>query len=303
MTSPARPRPVFDLHGTLSRAGLDIDAVWTTACQTLAEDLGWGPDLTTGATIPADRTGVADVVSREPGTIAGVPVAAAVARAAADQHGATVDITPAVSDGDRVQAGDLVLTLAGPLRVLLTAERSMLNLFSQLSGVATQTADWVAAVSDHHCHIRDTRKTIPGLRALQKYAVTCGGGQNHRMGLGDAALIKDNHIAAAGSLSAAYEAMRRSNPALTVEVECDTIEQVAEALRAGADLILLDNMGLDQLRTAVVMARPYGAKLEASGGLPIEQAADVAATGVDYISAGALTHSVSVLDLGFDLRH
>ena len=159
------------------------------------------------------------------------------------------------------------------------------------------------AIGDHRCAVRDTRKTVPGLRILQKYAVRCGGGVNHRMGLGDAALIKDNHVAAAGSIKAAFDAVRTHNPSVPLEIECDTLQQVRDALDAGADLILLDNMDTDRLRAAVELASPYRAKLEASGGLTLADAAAVAATGVDFIAVGALTHSAPVLDLGFDLRH
>lgn len=292
----------FDLQQAVAAAGLEYGQVITTARRTLAEDLWWGPDVTTTATIPADQIGVADVIARAPGTVAGIPVAAAVAQTAAADHDATVRIDPVVADGARVDAADVLLTIAGPLRVLLTAERSLLNLFSQLSGVATQTANWVTAVGDRSCRIRDTRKTVPGMRALQKYAVTCGGGGNHRMGLGDAALIKDNHVAVAGSVGAAYAAVRGYDPDITIEVECDTLDQVSEALAAGADLILLDNMELDQLRAAVTAAASYAAELEASGGLTLDRAAAIADTGVDYISVGALTHSAPALDLGFDLR-
>ncbi len=298
----ARAETHFDLDQALAGAGLDRDHVIGTAERTLAEDLHWGPDVTTLATIGPEQSGTADVVARASGTIAGIPVAAAVAQAAAGDHTARMDITVAAADGTHVAPGDRVLTITGPLRVLLTAERSLLNLVSQLSGVATETAAWVAAIGDRPCTVRDTRKTVPGLRVLQKYAVHCGGGQNHRMGLGDAALIKDNHVAAAGSVTAAYTAVRQNDPAITVEVECDTLDQVSEALAAGADLILLDNMNPDQLRRAVAIAEPYTAKLEASGGLTIEQAAAVADTGVDYISVGALTHSAPALDLHLDLR-
>jgi nicotinate-nucleotide pyrophosphorylase (carboxylating) len=215
-----------------------------------------------------------------------------------------------VRDGDRIEPGDRLLRLAGPLRQLLTAERTLLNLLCQLSGVATETARWVRALAPppgseesgrSAVSVRDTRKTVPGLRALQKYAVRCGGGVNHRMGLGDAALIKDNHVAAAGSVTAAYRAVRDHDPTIAVEVECDTLAQVAEALAAGAGLILLDNMDPDELRTAVALARPHAVKLEASGGLTLERAAEVAATGVDYVAVGALTHSAPALDLGLDL--
>jgi nicotinate-nucleotide pyrophosphorylase (carboxylating) len=206
-----------------------------------------------------------------------------------------------VSDGTRVAPGDRVLTVEGPLATLLTAERTLLNLLSQLSGVATRTAAWVDAIGDQPCRVRDTRKTVPGLRILQKYAVRCGGGVNHRMGLGDAALIKDNHVAAAGSVRAAYEAVRAADPVITCEIECDTLDQVREAIEVGPDLILLDNMDLDRMREAVQLAAGR-VKLEASGGLTLPDAAAVAATGVDYMAVGELTHSTPVLDLGFDLR-
>jgi nicotinate-nucleotide pyrophosphorylase (carboxylating) len=292
----------FDLDAALGAAGLKREQVFEVARATLAEDLQWGPDVTTAATIAADQHGVADVVARQPGTIAGVPVAAAVLTACGDDHGTEVIITAPVTDGSRVGPGDVVLTVSGPLRVLLTAERSLLNLLGQLSGVATLTATWVDAIGDRRCRVRDTRKTVPGIRVLQKHAVRCGGGLNHRMGLGDAALIKDNHIAAAGSVEAALTAVREHAPQVPVEVECDTIDQVEQALRAGADLILLDNMTPDQLRHAVGLAEPYGAELEASGGLTLADAAAVAATGVHYLAVGALTHSAPVLDLGLDLR-
>ncbi|HEY9293198.1 MAG TPA: carboxylating nicotinate-nucleotide diphosphorylase [Microlunatus sp.] len=292
----------FDLEQAVSAAGLKIDHVRDVARQTLAEDLQWGPDLTTRATIEEDQRGTADVVSREHGTLAGLPVAIAVVQQLADDHDTEVIIEPTAADGDRLEPGSHVLTITGPLRTLLTAERSMLNLVGQLSGVATATAQWVDAIGDRRCAVRDTRKTVPGLRVLQKYAVRCGGGVNHRMGLGDAALIKDNHVAAAGSIKAAFDAVRGNNPSVPLEIECDTLDQVREALTAGADLILLDNMTIEQLRSAVALAAPYRAKLEASGGLILADAAAVAATGVDYIAVGALTHSAPVLDLGFDLR-
>jgi nicotinate-nucleotide pyrophosphorylase (carboxylating) len=177
----------------------------------------------------------------------------------------------------------------------------MLNLLCHLSGVATLTRLWVDAVAGTGAAIRDTRKTTPTMRALEKYAVRCGGGVNHRMGLWDAALVKDNHVAAAGGVVPAFEAVRRHFPGLPVEVECDTLEQVREALEAGADLVLLDNMPLAELRQAVELARGTGAKLEASGGLSLDTARAVAETGVDYLAVGALTHSAPVLDLGLDL--
>jgi nicotinate-nucleotide pyrophosphorylase (carboxylating) len=205
-------------------------------------------------------------------------------------------------DGDRVEAGQEVLRIAGPLREMLGAERTLLNFVTHLSGVATATRAWVDAVAGTGCAVRDTRKTLPGLRQLEKYAVRCGGGVNHRMGLGDAALVKDNHVAAAGGVAAAIAAVRRVAPDLPLEVECDTLEQVADALAAGAGLILLDNMALADLRAAVMLARQYpGTRLEASGGLRLETARAVAETGVDYVAVGALTHSSPALDLGLDL--
>jgi nicotinate-nucleotide pyrophosphorylase (carboxylating) len=204
-------------------------------------------------------------------------------------------------DGDRVGPGDVVLRATGPVRRLLTVERTTLNLLCHLSGVATLTRRWVDAVAGTGAAIRDTRKTSPGLRSLEKYAVRCGGGVNHRMGLWDAALVKDNHVAAAGGVAAAFAAVRQRFPGLPVEVECDTVEQVAEVIEAGADLVLLDNMAPDELRRSVELARDRGVRTEASGGLSLEGAREVAATGVDYLAVGALTHSAPVLDLGLDL--
>lgn len=268
----------------------------------LDEDLQWGDDVTTRATIPADAEGTADVVARASGTLAGVPVAAAVAHVLAARHGETVESAIVAADGSRVEPGQRVLSVRGRVATLLTAERTLLNLVSQLSGVATATAAWADALRDTDCAVRDTRKTVPGLRVLQKYAVRCGGGVNHRMGLGDAALIKDNHVLAAGSVTAAFQAVRRQAPEVPVEVECDTLDQVREAVDAGASLILLDNMTPDVARAAVAIARAAGVATEASGGLTLADAASYAATGVDYIAVGALTHSAPVLDLGFDLR-
>ena len=294
----------------LAGTGVDHAAVLGLVRATLAEDLSFGPDLTTEATIAPDAVGRAHVVARAPGTVAGLGVAAAVLEVLAVDRGETgqapLQLSAHVRDGDPVAAGDRVLSVAGPLRLLLTGERTLLNLLCQLSGVATATARWVQALAagaapGRPVAVRDTRKTVPGLRVLQKHAVRCGGGVNHRMGLGDAALIKDNHVAAAGSITAAFRAVRERAPQLPVEVECDTLEQVAEALKVGADLILLDNMEPAALIAAVELARPFAARLEASGGLGLADAAAVAATGVDFVAIGALTHSAPVLDLGLDL--
>jgi nicotinate-nucleotide pyrophosphorylase (carboxylating) len=210
--------------------------------------------------------------------------------------------TAKAADGDRVRRGDVLLTVRGPTRALLTAERTALNLLCQLSGVATRTRAWVDAVAGTGAAIRDTRKTTPGLRALQKYAVRCGGGVNHRMSLSDAALVKDNHVLAAGGVAAAFAAVRRRFPDLPVEVECDSLADVTAALDAGAELILLDNMSTADLRKSVEAAGPYRVRLEASGGLDLAHAREVAATGVDYLSVGALTHSAPALDIALDLR-
>jgi nicotinate-nucleotide pyrophosphorylase (carboxylating) len=290
----------------LAAAGLDPGQVAAVVAGALAEDLAGGADATTVATIPADRVDTADLVARAPGVLAGLPVALAVFDAVA-ALGSAVDrlaTRPVAADGDLVRRGDVLLTVHGPTRVLLTAERTALNLACQLSGVATLTRAWVTAVAGTRAAIRDTRKTVPGLRALQKYAVRCGGGVNHRMSLSDAALVKDNHVVAAGGVAAAFAAVRRLFPDLPVEVECDSVADVEAAVAAGADLLLLDNMSTADLRRAVEVVRRHGrpVRLEASGGLELADAAQVAATGVDYLSVGALTHSAPALDLALDLR-
>ena len=267
----------------------------------LDEDLRLGPDVTTEATVPADAVGTARVVAREPGVIAGVPVALEVLRQVSESLGVEVAATVLAPDGTRVTPGGAILEITGPLRCLLTAERTLLNYLGQLSGVATATARWVDAIAGTGAAVRDSRKTVPGMRTLQKYAVVCGGGRNHRMALGDAALIKDNHVAAAGSVAAAFRAVRAAAPEVTVEVECDTLEQVDEAIGAGADLVLLDNFTVADTARAVRRCRAAGVRTEASGGLTLAQAAEVAATGVDFLAVGALTHSAPVLDLGLDL--
>ena len=280
----------------LAAAGLDAASVEDLARRTLAEDLAGGEDVTSVATVPADLVGTAAFVPRADGVVAGT----AVAMACLDVVGpVTWDLVR--GDGPAA-AGETVLQVTGPVRTLLTGERSALNLLCHLSGVATQTARWVAAVEGTGARIRDTRKTTPGLRALEKAAVVVGGGVNHRMSLSDAALVKDNHVVAAGGVTAAFEAVRALHPDLEMEVECDTVEQVAEVVAAGADLVLLDNMSLEQLRAAVEVCRPRGVRTEASGGLSLDVARAVAETGVDFLAVGALTHSAPVLDLGLDLR-
>jgi len=241
---------------------------------------------------------VLDLVARRPGVAAGVPVSAAVFSYVG---GDAVTITQVATDGDRLAAGDVVLSVAGPTHVLLQAERPALNLLGHLSGIATLTRTWVDAVDGTPARIRDTRKTTPGMRALEKYAVRCGGGVNHRMSLSDAALVKDNHVIAAGGVAAAFDAVRARFPGVPVEVEVDSLDQLDEVLDAGADLVLLDNFDVDEMREAVRRADGR-ARLEASGGLSLDVAPAVAATGVDYLAVGALTHSAPVLDIGADLR-
>ena len=285
--------------GRLIAAGLDPEDTWRAVRGALAEDLRYGPDVTSAATTAPGARAVAGVVAREPGVLAGIPVALAVLDAAGIPAEAA---EPRRADGERIGRGADVLRIRGPLRELLGAERTLLNFLTHLSGIATATRAWADALAGTGCAVRDTRKTTPGLRQLEKYAVRCGGGVNHRMGLGDAALIKDNHVAAAGGVAAAIAAVRAAAPGLPLEVECDTLAQVREALDAGATLILLDNMGLAELRAAAALAGRYpAARLEASGGLRLEEARAVAATGVDFVSVGALTHSSPALDLGLDL--
>lgn len=293
----------------LTAAGLDVTLVADLASRALAEDLAGGQDVTSAATIAAGRTDTGDLVSRMDGVVAGLPVAAAVFDAVATfgAPGASTGDSPIeteikVPDGTAVRPGEVLATVHGRTRGLLTAERTALNLLCHLSGVATLTRRWVDAVAGTGAAIRDTRKTTPGLRLLEKYAVRCGGGVNHRMSLADAGLVKDNHVLAAGGVAAAFAAFRRDFPGLPVEVECDTLADVAAALAAGADLLLLDNMSTVDLAAAVRLAAGSGVRLEASGGLTLARAREVASTGVDYLSVGALTHSAPVLDIALDLR-
>jgi nicotinate-nucleotide pyrophosphorylase (carboxylating) len=282
----------------LEASGLDPAAVADLARRTVAEDLDGGVDVTSTATVPGDLVGVAAFVPRTPGVVAGLGAAMAVL----DEVLGDPQWLHVGADGDPAVPGQAVLEVRGPVRALLTAERSALNLLCHLSGVATLTRTWVDAVSGTGARIRDTRKTTPGLRALEKHAVRTGGGVNHRMSLSDAALVKDNHVVAAGGVAEAFRLVRATFPGLPVEVECDTVAQVREVLEAGADLVLLDNMGDAELREAVALCRGRGVLTEASGGLSLEVARSVAATGVDFLAVGALTHSAPVLDLGVDLR-
>ncbi|MER7115846.1 carboxylating nicotinate-nucleotide diphosphorylase [Saccharomonospora azurea] len=276
----------------------EVRRVVTTA---LEEDLRYGPDVTTEATVPEDATATAELTPRAPGVVAGIAVATAVFDAVL---GDGYDVLSACADGTALRPGEPALVVRGGVRGLLTAERTALNLLCHLSGVATATAAWVDAVAGTGCAIRDSRKTLPGLRALEKYAVRCGGGVNHRMGLGDAVLIKDNHVVAAGSVTDALRLARERAGELPCEVEVDDLDQLVEALHAGADEVLLDNLSPRDCRRAVELRDALSPKtrLEASGGLTLAVARDYAETGVDYLAVGALTHSAPVLDIGMDLR-
>jgi nicotinate-nucleotide pyrophosphorylase (carboxylating) len=278
-------------------AGPDLDDLRRVVVTALEEDLRYGPDATTAATVPAGAVAVGAFVARESGVLAGLPAA----RAVLDEVVGTYEVLDTRADGDRLAAGDAALTVRAPLRGLLTAERTALNLLCHLSGVATATAAWVDAVAGTGARIRDTRKTLPGLRLLEKYAVRCGGGVNHRLGLGDAVLIKDNHVAAAGSVGAALTTARAAAPDLPCEVEVDTLDQLDEVLALGAELVLLDNFDVERTREAVRRRGDRPTLLESSGGLVLANARTYAETGVDYLSVGALTHSVRALDLGLDL--
>ncbi len=291
------PRRLAEARAGLATAGLDPDSVERLARAALEEDLSDGQDVTSLATVPADSRSTADVVARAGGVLAGGPVALLVLALVVPEAAVSLE----AADGDRVSPGQTVLTATGPTRGLLTAERTLLNLVCHLSGVATLTARWVEAVAGSGAQIRDTRKTTPLMRTLEKYAVRCGGGLNHRMSLSDEALIKDNHVVAAGGVVAAYRQVKATWPDLPVQVEVDTLAQAVAAVEAGADLLLLDNMSLAQLADSVA-AVGARARLEASGGLTLDRAAEVAATGVDYLAVGALTHSAPALDLGLDLR-
>ncbi|MCW0216552.1 MAG: carboxylating nicotinate-nucleotide diphosphorylase [Pseudonocardia sp.] len=272
----------------------DLARVVETA---LGEDLRYGPDATTAATVPADAVAVGSFTPRAAGVLAGLPVAIAVL----DRVVPGYELLSALPDGSRLTPGEPALVVRAPVRGLLTAERTALNLLCHLSGVATATAAWVDAVAGTPARIRDTRKTLPGLRLLEKYAVRCGGGVNHRLGLGDAILIKDNHVVAAGSVSAALAAARAAAPDLPCEVEVDSLEQLDEVLALDAELVLLDNFSPARTAEAVRRRGSRRTLLESSGGLVLANAREYAETGVDFISVGALTHSVTALDLGLDL--
>jgi nicotinate-nucleotide pyrophosphorylase (carboxylating) len=271
---------------------IDVDLIK----RAIAEDLEGGEDVTSVSTIKADSISTADFRARKSGFLAGVEMAEAVLR----EVGLT-DITVIKRDGDPITAGEVLLTVTGNTRAILLAERTALNFLGHLSGIATETSRWVKAVEGTHCKVRDTRKTTPGYRQLEKFAVRMGGGTNHRMSLSDAALIKDNHIAAAGGVSEAFSAIRSTFPDAPIEIEVDTLDQLREVLPLKPDLVLLDNMSPALCAEAVAIAAG-ATMLEASGGILLESARAYAESGVNFIAIGALTHSAPVLDIGLDLR-
>jgi nicotinate-nucleotide pyrophosphorylase (carboxylating) len=289
-----------DLLDELTATGLDPDHVWEVVRRALEEDLPGRPrvDPTSESTIPLDARGEAVFAAREPGVVAGLGVGAV----AFFMVGADATVTDRLPDGTHVEKGDVVMRITGLTQRMLVAERTALNLACHLSGIATATSRWVDALAGSPTRVLDTRKTLPGLRALQKYAVRCGGGVNHRTSLQDMAMVKDNHVIAAGGVLPALEVIRQRFAGLPVEVEVTTLDQLDEllALPEPPERILLDNMG-DELMTEAVRRTAGRVPLEASGGITLERAARIGATGVDFVSVGALTHSVVVFDIGMDL--
>ena len=298
-----------ELHGLseptrrrLTDAGIDPDAVSALVRAAIDEDLMGGVDVTSVATVPANQRSIATFGSRADGVVAGLPVAAAVIDAVCGDAASEVEYL--VDDGARVSTGQTLARVTAPTRSLLTAERTALNLLCHLSGVATLTARWVEALAGTRARVRDTRKTTPGLRSLEKYAVRCGGGINHRIGLSDMALVKDNHVLAAGGVAEAYRLVKDLKSEIPVEIEVDSLDALAEAIDVGADEVLLDNFDIDEMAAAVEYrdVTAPGVRLEASGGLTLELATQVGRTGVDFIAVGELTHSARVLDIGLDIE-
>ena len=286
------------VYDNLRQSGLEPELVQALVDLAISEDLMGGVDVTSLATIPETQISQLDLVTRSAGVIAGIDIASLVFLSISDKK---IEVEKCVTDGSTVDAKTCVLSVKGETVDLLTAERTALNFLGHLSGIATITNKWVKEISGTEAKIRDTRKTTPGLRLLEKYAVRAGGGTNHRISLNDQALIKDNHIVASGSIKKAIEKVKDKFPELAFEVEVDNLDQISEALSANAELILLDNFSIEDLRKAVTLVNKK-AKLEASGGITFENARKIAETGVDYLAVGALTHSAPVLDIGGDLR-
>jgi len=282
----------------LAEAGLDPRSVYEMVVAAFEEDLPNGARDVTSSAMPAMGVGVGDIGAREPGVVAGLGVAELVFAYA---MGSDADVSGRLPDGSAVSAGDVVMTVSGPVQDLLTAERTALNFASHLSGVATATSHWVAALAGTTARVLDTRKTLPTYRALQKYAVRCGGGVNHRFGLSDMAMVKDNHVLAAGGVVPAFEAVRLAYPDIPVEVEVTDLDQLRELLDVGCERILLDNMSDEMMAEAVAITAGH-ATLEASGGLTLDRARAVAETGVDFISVGALTHAAVSLGVSLEVE-
>ena len=284
------------LRDNLKNLGLSPNHIFQQVKDAISEDLAGGQDLTSVATITQSQVSTADFVTRSGGVVSGLHVVAAVLEYCGVNHYEVL-----VDEGAKVSAGKVLITAQGNTQKLLLAERTALNFLSHLSGISTLTNQWVSEISGTKCQVRDTRKTTPGLRMLEKFAVRMGGGTNHRLSLSQAALIKDNHILAAGSISAAFNATKKMYPDKSIEIEVDSIDQLNEAVKLKPDLILLDNMSVEQCSQAVLISAGL-VKLEASGGIAISNAESYAATGVDYLAIGSLTHSAPALDIGLDFR-
>ena len=284
------------LRDNLKNLGLSPNHIFQQVKDAISEDLAGGQDLTSVATITQSQVSTADFTTRASGVVSGLHVVAAVLEYCGVNHYEVL-----VDEGAKVSAGKVLITAQGNTQKILLAERTALNFLSHLSGVSTLTNQWVSEISGTKCQIRDTRKTTPGLRMLEKFAVRMGGGVNHRLSLSQAALIKDNHIMAAGSISDAFNAIKKMYPDKSIEIEVDSIDQLKEAIRLKPGLILLDNMSTDQCSEAVSITNGL-VKLEASGGIAITNAKAYAATGVDYLAIGSLTHSAPALDIGLDFR-
>ena len=284
------------LRDNLKNLGLSPNHIFQQVKDAISEDLAGGQDLTSVATITQSQVSTADFTTRTSGVVSGLHVVAAVLEYCGVNHYEVL-----VDEGAKVSAGKVLITAQGNTQKILLAERTALNFLSHLSGISTLTNQWVSEISGTKCQIRDTRKTTPGLRMLEKFAVRMGGGVNHRLSLSQAALIKDNHIMAAGSITAAFDAIKKMYPDKSIEIEVDSIDQLKEAIKLKPDLILLDNMSADQCSQAVSISAGL-VKLEASGGIAIDNAKTYAATGVDYLAIGSLTHSAPALDIGLDFR-
>ena len=284
------------LRDNLKNLGLSPNHIFQQVKDAISEDLAGGQDLTSVATITQSQVSTADFITRTSGVVSGLHVVAAVLEYCGVNHYEVL-----VDEGAKVSAGKVLITAQGNTQKLLLAERTALNFLSHLSGISTLTNKWVSEISGTKCQVRDTRKTTPGLRMLEKFAVRMGGGTNHRLSLSQAALIKDNHVLAAGSITAAFNAIKKMYPDKSIEIEVDSIDQLNEAVKLKPDLILLDNMSVEQCNQAVLISAGL-VKLEASGGIAISNAKAYATTGVDYLAIGSLTHSAPALDIGLDFR-